>query len=69
MHERWDVFQIIIGFLGIVVSALYVGYLAYAIGVVPLWVIVVLTYAVMIREFLIEFRENGSPENNGKRGS
>jgi hypothetical protein len=69
MHERWDVFQIIIGFLGIVVSALDVGYLAYAIGVVPLWVIVVLTYAVMIREFLIEFRENGSPENNGKRGS
>lgn len=62
-------FEIIIAFLGIVVSALYVGYLAYAIGAVPLWIIVVLTYALIIREFLVEFRKNGNHPNNGGRNS
>lgn len=62
-------FEIIIAILGIVVSALYVGYLAYAIGAAPLWVIVVATYALMIREFYIEFLKGGNRENNGGRSS
>ena len=48
-------FQLIIGFLGIVVAAVYVGYLAYSIQAVPLWVIVVGTFALAIREFIVEF--------------
>jgi hypothetical protein len=52
------VFQIIIGILGIIASAIYVGYLAYAIDRVPLWIIIVGTYALMIREFIVEFRNN-----------
>ena len=49
-------FEIIITLLGIAASALYVGYLAFAIHAVPLWVIVIATFALMIREFVIEFR-------------
>jgi uncharacterized membrane protein YoaK (UPF0700 family) len=69
LRERWNVFEIIIAILGIVVSALYVGYLAYAIGAVPLWVIVVLTYALIIREFRIEFWKKDNRNNNGGRSS
>ena len=60
-------FEMVIGVLGIVASALYVGYLAYAIGAVPLWIIVVGTFALMIREFVLEFRESGkrSARNGG----
>lgn len=50
-------FEIIITLLGIAASALYVGYLAFAIRAVPLWVIVIATFALMIREFVIEFRK------------
>jgi len=63
------VFAIIIGILGILASALYVGYLAYAIGAVPLWVIVVGTYVLVIREFVVEFRKTGNRENNGGRST
>ena len=60
-------FEMVIGVLGIVASALYVGYLAYAIGAVPLWIIVVGTFALMIREFVLEFRETArrSARNGG----
>jgi hypothetical protein len=51
------VFEIIIGILGIVTSALYVGFLAYSIRATPLWIIVVLTFALMIREFVLEIRD------------
>lgn len=51
-------FEIVIGVLGIVAAAIYVGYLAYAIHSVPLWVIVICTFALMIREFALEFRES-----------
>lgn len=53
-------FEIIIAILGIVASALYVGYLAYAIKAVPLWIIVIAAFALMIREFVIEFRDSKS---------
>ena len=60
-------FEIVIGVLGIVAAALYVGYLAYAIHSVPLWVIVIGTFALMIREFALEFRESArrSTRNGG----
>lgn len=49
----------VIGFLGLVAAAVYVGYLAYSIGAVPLWIIVVGTFALAIREFIVEFGNNG----------
>lgn len=49
----------IIGFLGLVVAAVYVGYLAYAIEAVPLWIIIVATFALAIREFIVEFGNGG----------
>lgn len=48
-------FELIIAALGIATSALYVGFLAYKIGAVPLWIIVVGTFALMIREFVVEY--------------
>lgn len=56
-------FQMVIGFLGLVAAAVYVGYLAYAIGAVPLWIIIVGTFALAIREFIVEFGNFGN--NNG----
>jgi predicted membrane metal-binding protein len=61
------VFQIIISILGIAASAIYVGYLAFSIHSVPLWVIVVATFALMIREFVIESRESRSRGNRTGR--
>lgn len=51
-------FEIIIGILGIIASALYVGFLAYKIDAIPLWVIVIGTFVLIIREFVAEVREN-----------
>lgn len=51
-------FQLIIGIFGILVAAVYVGFLAYSIGAIPLWVIVLATFALMIREFIVELRES-----------
>ena len=51
-------FEIIIGILGIIASALYVGFLAYKIDAIPLWVIVIGTFVLIIREFVVEVREN-----------
>jgi hypothetical protein len=49
-------FETIISFLGLTAAAIYVGYLAYAIHAVPLWIIVVATFVLAIREFVIELR-------------
>jgi len=56
-------FETIIGILGLAAAALYVGFLAYKIGAVPLWIIVVGTFIVAIREILIDLRggRNSSP--------
>lgn len=45
----------IIAVLGIAASALYVGFLALKIHSVPLWVIVIATFVLVIREFFVEF--------------
>ena len=42
-------FEIIITLFGIAASALCVGYVAFAIHAVLLWVIVIATFALMIR--------------------
>jgi hypothetical protein len=61
------VFEIILTVLAVGASAVYVGYLAYAIDAIPLWVIVALTYVLAIREFAQEFRESaGAAQRNGK---
>ncbi|MGA8258960.1 MAG: hypothetical protein WB783_01985 [Arenicellales bacterium] len=48
-------FKIIIAIVGLFVSALYVGFLAYSIGAVPLWIITVGTFVLAVRELLVEF--------------
>ncbi|MFZ1909511.1 MAG: hypothetical protein WAU52_10570 [Burkholderiales bacterium] len=48
-------FEMIIAVLGIAASALYVGFLALKIHSVPLWVIVIATFVLVIREFFVEF--------------
>lgn len=45
----------IIAALGILTSALYVGFLALKIHSVPLWIIVIGTFVLVIREFAVEF--------------
>lgn len=62
-------FQIIITILGVIASALFIGFLAYSIHSVPLWIIVVGTFVLMIREFVIELRGNGERGNRGGTGS
>ncbi|MGH8850044.1 MAG: hypothetical protein ACREYD_03530 [Casimicrobiaceae bacterium] len=63
-------FEIAITILGIAVSAIYVGYLSFAIHAVPLWVIVIATFALMIREFVVEFREDAGqgPKRTARNG-
>jgi hypothetical protein len=53
-------FETIIGMLGIAAAALYVGFLAYKIDAVPLWIIVVGTFILAIREFLVDLRGNSN---------
>jgi type III secretory pathway component EscT len=55
------VFELIVTILGIGASALYVGYLAFAIKSIPLWVIVIATFALVVREFVVEFRSEAAP--------
>lgn len=57
-------FEFVITILGLAAAALYVGFLAYAIDAVPLWIIVVATFVLAIREFLVELRGG----RNGKSG-
>jgi hypothetical protein len=56
-------FETIIGILGLAAAALYVGFLAYKIGAIPLWIIVVGTFVLAIREILIDLRgsRNAAP--------
>ncbi|MGH8686564.1 MAG: hypothetical protein ACREVQ_02540 [Burkholderiales bacterium] len=49
-------FETIIGMLGIAAAALYVGFLAYKIHAIPLWIIVIGTFVLAIRQFLIDLR-------------
>jgi hypothetical protein len=51
-------FEMVISMLGIAISALYVGFLAFKIHSVPLWVIVIATFVLAIREFIVEFRSD-----------
>lgn len=62
-------FEAIISFFGLASAALYVGYLAYKIGAVPLWVIIIGTFVLAIREFVVELREEGKRGNaSGRTG-
>lgn len=58
-------FEKAISILGILASALYVGFLAYSIQSVPFWIIVAATFALMIREFIVEFRNNSNRRARG----
>ena len=61
-------FELIIAILGIAAAAIYVGFLAFKIGAAPLWVIIILTFALVIREFAIEFLGlGGKKKPNGAR--
>jgi hypothetical protein len=57
-------FETVITILGLTAAAVYVSYLAYAIHSVPLWIIVIATFALAIRELLVELRGEGT----GKSG-
>ena len=57
--------EIIITIIAIAVSATYVGYLSYSIHAAPLWIIVIATFGLMIREFIVEF---GSAQTTGPGG-
>ncbi|MGE5669048.1 MAG: hypothetical protein ACM338_12725 [Betaproteobacteria bacterium] len=57
-------FETVITILGLTAAAVYVAYLAYAIHAVPLWIIVIATFVLAIREFLVELRG----EQSGKNG-
>ena len=58
---------IILTCLGIAASAIYVGFLAYSINAIPLWIIVVATYILAIRELASELWENGNAaKRNGQ---
>ena len=59
-------FELIVTILGIAVSALYVGYLAFAIKSIPLWVIVIATFALVVREFVVEFRGDVARTQKGR---
>lgn len=59
-------FEIIIGVLGIVAAAIYVGYLAYAINSVPLWIIVIVTLGLALRELITEFRNSVDRDARGR---
>ena len=61
-------FARMIAILGLAASAVYVGYLAYSIHSAPLWVIVVATFALAMRDFVTEFL-NGANKSNGNQGS
>ena len=57
-------FETILGMLGIAAAALYVGFLAYKIHAIPLWIIVVGTFILAIREFLTDLRESSNGSQN-----
>ncbi|HEX5476349.1 MAG TPA: hypothetical protein VFX09_00660 [Burkholderiales bacterium] len=62
-------FEAVISFLGLASAALYVGFLAYKIGSVPLWVIICGTFVLAIREFVADMREDSKRGNaSGRSG-
>jgi heme exporter protein D len=61
------VFEIIITILGIALSALFVGYLAFAIKAIPLWVIVIASFALMVRQLLIDLRSEANRNAGNER--
>jgi hypothetical protein len=63
------VFEMIIAILGIVASAIYVGYLALKIHSIPLWIIVIATFVLVIREFAVEFLSYSKESKGNGRGS
>jgi hypothetical protein len=60
-------FQIIVEILGICLAILYVGFLAYSIGAVPLWVIVAGTFALTIAALVGESRDAIRTRSRRKR--
>lgn len=60
-------FRLIVDIIGILSAAVYVGYMVYKIGEVPLWIIVLGTFALMIREFIVEYRTNADRPAEGPR--
>ena len=60
-------FEMIIAALGIVTSALYVGFLAYKIGAVPLWIIVIVTFVLVFRDFTVEYLGAANKEKRDAR--
>ncbi len=62
-------FEIIVTVLGAAVALVYVGFLAYSIKSIPLWVIVILSFGLMIRELVLELREGAdrAQRNAGNR--
>ena len=61
-------FARIIAILGLAASVVYVGYLAYAIDSTPLWVIVLATFALAMRDIVNEHL-NGANKSNGGQHS
>ena len=59
-------FEIVTSALGIAVSALYVGYLAVA-NSIAFWVIVIATFALVIRDFSVELRANARGDRDPRR--
>lgn len=59
----------IIAMLGIALAALYVGFLSFKIHSVPLWVIVIATFVLVIREFIVEYWIPRTAEHRGKPGA
>jgi hypothetical protein len=51
-------FETIISFLGLAAAALYIGFLAFKIQSVPLWIIVVATFVLAVRQFIVDLRES-----------
>ena len=55
--------KIILAIAAIAVSATYVGYLSYAVHSVPLWLIVIATFGLAIREFVLEIRNTRTTDS------
>ena len=66
-HESRNVFARIIAILGLAASAVYIGYLAYSIHSTPLWIIVLVTFGLAIRDFVSEYLNGASKSNGGQR--
>lgn len=61
-------FEIVITIVGAALAGLYIGFLAYSVKSVPLWVIAVLSFAIMIREAVLELRESTKRGRRNRAG-